>query len=131
MRTFFFIVFGLTIDVKRLMDIDVVLLGAALIGILYSVRFAVAASFKVKSLRTITLVAPRGLITILLAYNIPEALKIPGRDGTLLLVVILISSLIMMLGLLTNGKNHDLSAVEPDPAAFVDAPDNGNGHASI
>ncbi|MBK7298040.1 MAG: cation:proton antiporter [Flavobacteriales bacterium] len=130
-RTFFFIVFGLTIDVMRLMDIDVILLGAALIGILYIVRLAVATSFKVKGLRTITLVAPRGLITVLLAYNIPEALHIPGRDGSLLLVVILTSSLIVMLGLLMNGKNHDLSAVEPDPDTFLDAPEEGNGHASI
>ncbi|MBP6311169.1 MAG: cation:proton antiporter [Flavobacteriales bacterium] len=130
-RTFFFIVFGLTIDVMRLMDMDVILLGAAVTAILYVVRLVVAGMFRVKGLRTITMVAPRGLITILLAYNIPEALHIPGRDGSLLLVVILTSSLIMMLGLMVNGKNHDLSAVEPDPMTFVDPPAQEDGHASI
>lgn len=130
-RTFFFIMFGLTIDVRRLMDGDVLTIGPAVVASIFLIRAVVAAAFRVKGLRTLTMVAPRGLITILLAYNIPPALRIPGRDGSVLLFVILVSSLVMMLGLMTNGRSHDLSAVEPDPEPVIDAPMEGEGHSSI
>lgn len=117
-RTFFFLVFGLTIDVRRLLDGDVLMIGAAVTGVIYLVRVIVAASFRVNGVGIITAVAPRGLITILLAYNIPDQYRIPDRDGSVLLMVILATSLVMMVGMMATGKQHDLSAVEPDLDSF-------------
>lgn len=112
-RTFFFLVFGISIDVMRLLDIDVIMIGVAVTIAIYLVRGVVVGALRTPGWATVTTVAPRGLITILLAYNIPEHLKIPDRDGSVLLVVILTTSLIMMFGLMADGSKHDLSAVEP------------------
>jgi Kef-type K+ transport system membrane component KefB len=112
-RTFFFLVFGLTIDVKRLLDQDVLIIGTAVTAAIYLVKALVVGALRTPGWRTVTLVAPRGLITILLAYNIPDHLRIPDRDGSVLLMVILATSIIMMIGLMANGRHHDLSAVEP------------------
>ncbi len=111
-RTFFFLVFGISIDVMRLLDIDVIMIGLAVTVAIYLVRGVVVAALRTPAWATVTTVAPRGLITILLAYNIPEHLKIPDRDGSVLLVVILTTSLIMMFGLMSDGSKHDLSTVE-------------------
>ena len=113
-RTFFFLVFGLTIDVGSLLDLEVLLLGAAIILVIYAVRSIFVGMFRRSGVRTITMVAPRGLITILLAYNIPEHLKIPDRDGSVLLVVILVSSVVMMVGLMANSKEAKLGGAVPD-----------------
>lgn len=118
-RTFFFLVFGISIDITRLADPEVLLIGGVIIVVIYAVRSITVGLVQRGDLKTVTLVAPRGLITVLLAYNIPDHLKIPDRDGSILLMVILVTSLVMMLGLLTGGGKHDLSvAPEPDPLAF-------------
>lgn len=114
-RTFFFLVFGLTIDVTRLADPQVLLLGGIIVVVIYAVRSVFVGVFRRSGVRTITMVAPRGLITILLAYNIPDHLRIPDRDGSILLEVILVTSVVMMVGLMTSGTKADLS-VTGDPA---------------
>lgn len=114
-RTFFFLMFGLIIDVRRLMDKDVLVLGGLVIAAIFAIRALAVVALRVEGPRTVALLAPRGLITILLAYNIPAHLRIPDRDGSVLLMVILGTSLVMMVGLLTGGRRADLSAVEPDP----------------
>ncbi len=120
-RTFFFLMFGLIIDVRRLFDQDVLVLGGLIMVAIYSVRGLVSGVMRVEGARTLALMAPRGLITILLAYNIPDHLRIPDRDGSVLLLVILGTSVVMMIGLLTSGKHHDLSTVEPDPEPSTEA----------
>jgi cell volume regulation protein A len=114
-RTFFFLMFGLIIDVRRLLDQDVLVLGGLVMAGIYLVRAVLVGVMRVEGGRTVALLAPRGLITILLAYNIPDHLRIPDRDGSVLLMVILGTSLVMMVGLLTSGRRADLSAVEPEP----------------
>ena len=117
-RTFFFLVFGLTIDVTRLADPQVLLLGGIIVVVIYAVRSVFVGVFRRSGVRTITMVAPRGLITILLAYNIPDHLRIPDRDGSILLEVILVTSVVMMVGLMTSGNKADLS-VTGDPSGSL------------
>ncbi|MDQ3071809.1 MAG: hypothetical protein M3Q97_00900 [Bacteroidota bacterium] len=45
-------------------------------------------------------IAPRGLVTIVLYYSIPDSFKIPGFSDGILLFVILVSSTMMMLALM-------------------------------
>jgi hypothetical protein len=47
---------------------------------------------------------PRGLISVLLFYNLPEKLQLPQIDTGLLFIVILSTSVIMSLGLLGSRK---------------------------
>ena len=44
-------------------------------------------------------IVPRGLISVLLYYNLPQHLRLPGVETSLLFVVILGTSIIMSIGL--------------------------------
>ncbi len=111
-RTFFFLVFGFNIDVMRLLDLNVIMIGFAVAIAIYLVRGTVVAALRSPGWATVTTIAPRGLITILLAYNIPEELKIPDLDDSVMLVVILTTGLVMMFGLMSDGTKHDPSTDE-------------------
>ncbi|MCB0794611.1 MAG: cation:proton antiporter [Flavobacteriales bacterium] len=126
-RTFFFLVFGLSIDIMRLADPEVLMIGAIVVVTIYAVRSIFVGLFRRSGVRTISMVAPRGLITILLAYNIPEQLRIPDRDGSILLVVILVTSVIMMFGLMLDQKEGDPSKALPQNlgGAGTEAPASG------
>lgn len=104
-RTFFFVIFGLTIDVTTLFDLDVFLISLGIIGILYSVRFLSLVMSGVKTVLPELFLAPRGLITILLFFAIiaehPEFI-IPGFNPGILLYTILISSSIMAIALISH-----------------------------
>ena len=48
------------------------------------------------------LIAPRGLITVLLFYSIPESQRMAGLSEGVLFLVIVFTSLMMTVGLLIN-----------------------------
>tara|TARA_B100001248_G_scaffold262276_1_gene257247 strand:+ start:82346 stop:83644 length:1299 start_codon:yes stop_codon:yes gene_type:complete len=110
-RTFFFILFGWSIVFSDLLSFKVIGIGIVLIIIIYFFRALVLLIFgKTVSLEKITpevFVAPRGLITILLFYKIPEDIKgdNPHLDG-ILLFVILFSCIIMSWSLIKQ-KNKE------------------------
>jgi hypothetical protein len=54
----------------------------------------------------LTLIAPRGLITILLFYSIPAQQRILQLSEGVLFVVIVLTSLMMTIGLLMSKKQH-------------------------
>lgn len=57
-------------------------------------------------------IAPRGLITILLFLSIPENQGISLVNNSLIIQVIIFTALIMMVGLMVQGKNKDLAQEE-------------------
>jgi cell volume regulation protein A len=73
-RTFFFILFGYYVSLESLLNIEVIIISMVLLGTIYIVRFLVL----LPTLRTSTwpelFLSPRGLITILLFFSIPENL---------------------------------------------------------
>ena len=99
-RTFFFIVFGMSITMSGLNDITVYLMGLLIIVFIYALRFGVMAGLSKDQLKPGVLVAPRGLITILLFFAIPKELVIESFNPATLLLVIIISSILMMVGLI-------------------------------
>ena len=131
LRTFFFIVFGLTIDLGSLVGLNVVLISTMVfVGILL-VRLILLKGFAKKASSVALYVAPRGLITILLFYSIPQKSYdkagdiIPNSDLTSLLFepgiilwVVIISSVYMTYGLvksaLTGGEEIDEDSQVPD-----------------
>tara|TARA_B100000963_G_scaffold7215_1_gene5664 strand:+ start:18628 stop:19926 length:1299 start_codon:yes stop_codon:yes gene_type:complete len=124
-RTFFFILFGWSIVFSDLLSFRVAGIGIVLIILIYFFRALVLLIFgKAFSLEKITpevFVAPRGLITILLFYKIPDDIKgdNPHLDG-ILLFVILFSCIIMSWSLIKQ-KNKDalkeLSTIENEEIA--------------
>ncbi len=99
-RTFFFILFGFSINLKSIANQEVILIGGSIVLILLIVRFLYLRFFLKENIYRGVVFIPRGLITILLFYKIPDALKLRSFNGAILFFIILVTSLIMMLGIL-------------------------------
>jgi NhaP-type Na+/H+ or K+/H+ antiporter len=109
-RTFFFILFGFTIDLSTLLHSEVVAIGGIILLSLLFVRFLYFKFFIKSNIFPEILLMPRGLITILLFYSIPEKYTIPFFDKGILFLVIIGTSLLMMVGLMLT--KSDLSTTE-------------------
>ncbi len=103
-RTFFFVVFGMTIDISAMGNPGVIVLGMLILLLTFLVRYInLKIFYKSSSLFPEVFMAPRGLITVLLFFKIPEMYKI-HEFGEVISFVILGSAFLMMIGLLITGK---------------------------
>jgi len=103
-RTFFFVVFGMTIVLGSLMNKYVVLISAVIIGIIYIVRLVSNTALNWKGSFPTSYIASRGLITVLLFYQIPETSLFEGFNQGILLWIIIVTNVVMTLGLIFSGK---------------------------
>ncbi len=94
-RTFFFVIFGLTIVVSSLLSFSVAMISLLMIVSIYVVRFIVLRVFYGKDILPQLFIAPRGLITVLLFYAIPAEAQVTSFEPGILLFVIIGSSLVM------------------------------------
>ena len=106
-RTFFFVVFGYSIDLSSLGNPLVIFFAVlSLIGI-YQIR-KVSVLWTIKTPSTLlNYLAPRGLITILLFYAIPANMSLDQFDNGILLYIILVSSSIMAWGMVRHKEKDD------------------------
>ena len=106
-RTFFFVVFGYSIDLTSLGNPLVIFFAAlSLIGI-YQIRKMSISWTVSKPPLLLNYLAPRGLITILLFYAIPQNMIITQFDNGILLYIILASSSIMAWGMVRHKEKDD------------------------
>ena len=106
-RTFFFVLFGMTVSLGVLLDLDVLLQGLVISVLLYLVRLLLLKVMNQEPLSPLLYIAPRGLITVLLFFAIESqyaALVVPAFDQGVLLVVILTTSLVMTASLIAHGS---------------------------
>ncbi|MEP2056175.1 MAG: cation:proton antiporter [Maribacter litoralis] len=94
-RTFFFVIFGITIVLSSLLSINVAIVSLLIIASIYAIRFIILMIFVGKDMLTQLFIAPRGLITVLLFYAIPMEAQIEGFESGILLFVIIATSLVM------------------------------------
>jgi Kef-type K+ transport system membrane component KefB len=101
-RTFFFILFGYSIDIAKLAVQEVQILGSIIVVILLVVRllFLRYLNPKENPLPELFLM-PRGLITILLFYSIPSSRELEHFNTGILFFVILVTAVLMMIGLMS------------------------------
>lgn len=104
-RTFFFLVFGYSINLVLLKSQEVILLGVAIIVLTVLVRFIFLKYFLSINSAPLTLIAPRGLITILLFYSIPAEQRMTQLSEGVLFIVIVLTGLAMTVGLLLNKQD--------------------------
>ena len=97
-RTFFFIIFGFGIDLVFLKNPAVWMLGSTIVLALLALRYVYLRVVHKYNLIPELLYIPRGLITVLLFYKIPEWQRIDAFDEGVLFFVILATTLIMMIG---------------------------------
>ncbi len=106
MRTFFFVIFGFTINIHELNNSQVVANGLIILGSIFVIRFVYLRVFRKENSGAEAFIAPRGLISILLYFNLPDSMKIPEVGTAFLFMVVLGSSLIMSIGLLASKKGE-------------------------
>lgn len=97
-RTFFFIIFGFGIELNFLQNPEVLLLGSTIVLALLALRFIYLRIVHKYDLFPELFYIPRGLITVLLFYKIPEWQRIEAFDEGVLFFVILGTTIIMMIG---------------------------------
>jgi NhaP-type Na+/H+ or K+/H+ antiporter len=105
-RTFFFVIFGLTIAVGSLFNVDVALISMLIIASIYAIRFVILRVFIGTDILPQLFIAPRGLITVLLFYAIPKEAEIASFEPGILLFVIIGTSLIMTGAMIYDKKRN-------------------------
>ncbi len=105
-RTFFFVIFGFTIVLGSLLDLRVWIVSIGILGVLYGIRYVWFRLVIRGDIQPTIWMAPRGLITILLFYSIPEDLIVEEFNTGILLLVILASSIAMAVGLIRHKKKE-------------------------
>ena len=147
LRTFFFVIFGVTIMLGSLIDLEVALISLCIVAILFLVRFLFLKIFVKKDIIPQLWIAPRGLITVLLFYAIPNGhidshgqvleaydwnfdYRIQDFPDGILLYVILITSMIMTVSLILNRGDKvkdaflDVIKMKPNDDSLVDKIEN-------
>lgn len=110
-RTFFFVIFGFTMNIYELNNQNLLINGFLILLSIYIIRFAYLLIFKRQHVLPEGFVTPRGLISILLYYNLPEHMKLPEIGTAFLFMVVLGSSLVMSIGLMTSKKGKSQEEV--------------------
>ncbi len=106
-RTFFFIVFGITISLASLLNLKIAIISVSVIAILLIVRIILLFLFTGrKSIFPNLFIAPRGLISILLFYAIPERYISEEFEHGILFFVILLSSILMAIALFWHNRKE-------------------------
>jgi len=125
-RTFFFVLFGATVVLASLTDIEVLFYGLTISVILYVTRFVFLRLFRPEDPVSLLYIAPRGLITILLFFQISSnytELVDTSFNGGILLVVILVTCIIMTLSLIQKGKGIEPVEANNGPYVQLEAKD--------
>jgi NhaP-type Na+/H+ or K+/H+ antiporter len=101
-RTFFFVIFGITISIGTLLNFKVLLISLIILVVLFGIRFILLRLFVGRDIFPQVFISPRGLISILLFFAIPEEIKFEEFESGVLLFVIIASSIIMAVSLIKN-----------------------------
>ncbi|MCB9364708.1 MAG: cation:proton antiporter [Flavobacteriales bacterium] len=106
-RTFFFVVFGLTMNLEGLFHYEAIVISVMIMMVIFLTRALNLKVFLKSTIFPQMLIAPRGLVTILLFNKIVEHYNIVPFDEAILAWVIIGTNLVMMLGLIFSGSSED------------------------
>lgn len=115
-RTVFFLLFGYLIETAEILNTDTLVWAIGIVAAALIIRAIQFKLFKIPLLPML-FIAPRGLINILLFLSIVPAQQIPLVNKSLVLQVVLISALVMMIGLMANGKQSQKIKTD-EPVTF-------------
>lgn len=105
-RTFFFVIFGLTIALDSLLNIDVAIISALILVSIYAIRFVILRLTLGSDLIPQLFIAPRGLITVLLFYAIPKEVEVESFEAGILLFIIMATSIIMTIAMVYDKRRN-------------------------
>lgn len=107
-RTFFFVIFGVSILVSSLFSLKVLGVSLLLLLSIYAIRWLFLRAFMGFDIFPQLWIAPRGLITVLLYYAIPQEYTNSSFDSGILLFIIIATSLVMTWGLIRSANDQDI-----------------------
>lgn len=106
-RTFFFVLFGYSINLSFLQNGSVLLVGSLMVLSLFLVRWLyLRFAFKTAVFPEVFFL-PRGLITIVLFYKIPAVLRLSNFEDGILFFIILSTGVILSFGMIFYRKRND------------------------
>lgn len=105
-RTIFFLLFGFMMNTAEIINEESLLWSIGIVGAIFIFRL-IQLLFSKLPLRPLLMIAPRGLITILLFLAISSEQTIDLVNKPLIIQVIILTSFIMMLGLITNKREKN------------------------
>lgn len=105
-RTFFFVVFGITLPLASILKWEVWTISLFFLVVTYLLRYALFFFIENRDTMPQTFIAPKGLISILLFFAIPESLRTEGFENGVLFVVIIATSMIMAWSLIASGRGR-------------------------
>ncbi|MCU0472319.1 MAG: cation:proton antiporter [Bacteroidales bacterium] len=106
-RTFFFVIFGMTLDLSSLADLKTGIISLVIVAGIFLIRLITLKIFSVKRLFPELFISPRGLITILLFFSIPASNQVSDFNTGILLYIILITNIIMAISLMAKGRDRE------------------------
>jgi len=130
-RTFFFVIFGITIVLSSLLSLKVTLVSILIIASIYAIRWVILRIFVGKDMFPQLFIAPRGLITVLLFYAIPAQAEVAGFESGILLFVIIATSLVMTWAMIKDKRKMGTMLDEIDEEVLLrnEAEDALNEHS--
>lgn len=110
-RALFFILFGYLINTQELLNMETIVWSVSICAGIFALRYIILKTFSVH-IRPLLFIAPRGLITILLFLNIPLHQSTILINNSLIIQVVILTSFIMMIGLMTDKKKEAEPSIE-------------------
>jgi potassium/hydrogen antiporter len=104
-RALFFLLFGFLIQNEEILNTKALAMSAAVVALIYIFRALILKAVGSR-LNPLLYIAPRGLITILLYFAVEPEYRIEIINNSLVLQVILITSLMMMAGMMSTSKSQ-------------------------
>src|SRR5690606_5923578 len=101
-RTFFFVLFGFSIQINSLLQPDIWSVTCFGMATIYLIRASLLGAVNNKIDRALLVLAPRGLITVLLFLSLPEEFTIAIIDHRLVVAVVL--GMALMMAIVLSGK---------------------------
>jgi NhaP-type Na+/H+ or K+/H+ antiporter len=105
-RTFFFLLFGFSIQLNFIGENEVWMVGSLVVLALLLVRYLYLRFFLHTNIFPEVVFIPRGLITIVLFYKIPGNLVLETFNQGILFFIILCTSIIMAIGMIFYKKGN-------------------------
>lgn len=111
-RGFFFLLLGYWTQPSDVATINAWLVAGVILITIYGSRYLLLRAAQLPLASTLTWIAPRGLVTVLLLLHAQNALKVPGYLNGAVILVVLVSA-----GLIGIARLELAKTVKPEPAA--------------
>ncbi|SEG42313.1 sodium/proton antiporter, CPA1 family [Halpernia humi] len=105
-RSLFFLVLGFVLETDDIINVSSLEWSVSIVVLIFVVRFFLLKITKME-VQPLVFIAPRGLITILLFLAIIPADKIPFLNQSIIIQVILMTTIIMMIGVMLSNKKDE------------------------